>query len=203
VSEKSQLEALNQQVAACEKCILHKSRVKAVPGVGPEKADIMFIGEAPGFHENQRGLPFVGAAGKFLDDLLEKIGLRREDVFITNVVKCRPPGNRDPQSSEIEACRPYLDRQIKLIQPKMIITLGRFSMARYFPNAKISQIHGKPRKIQGVIYYPMYHPAAALHQPSLRRTVEEDMLRIPDLLVQIDEMAESKRPEQAEQLSLF
>jgi DNA polymerase len=197
------LEALNQQIAACEKCILHKSRVKAVPGVGPQKADIMFIGEAPGFHENQRGLPFVGAAGKFLDDLLEKIGLRREDVFITNVVKCRPPGNRDPQSSEIEACRPYLDRQIKLIQPKMIITLGRFSMARYFPNAKISQIHGKPRKIEGVIYYPMYHPAAALHQPSLRRTVEEDVLKIPDLLVQIDEMAESKRPEQAEQLSLF
>ena len=203
MSDKSELETLNQQIAACKKCILHKSRVKAVPGVGPQKADIMFIGEAPGFHENQRGLPFVGAAGKFLDDLLEKIDLRREDVFITNVVKCRPPGNRDPQSSEIEACRPYLDRQIKLTQPKMIITLGRFSMARYFPNAKISQIHGKPRKIEGVIYYPMYHPAAALHQPSLRRTVEEDVLKIPDLLVQIDEMAESKRPEQAEQLSLF
>ena len=203
MSERSELEALNQQIAACEKCILHKSRVKAVPGVGPQKADIMFIGEAPGFHENQRGLPFVGAAGKFLDDLLEKIDLRREDVFITNVVKCRPPGNRDPQSSEIEACRPYLDRQITLTQPKMIITLGRFSMARYFPNAKISQIHGKPRKIEGVIYYPMYHPAAALHQPSLRRTVEEDVLKIPDLLVQIDDMAESKRPEQAEQLSLF
>jgi uracil-DNA glycosylase family 4 len=203
VSEKSELEALNQQIAVCEKCILHKSRVKAVPGDGPEKADIMFIGEAPGFHENQRGLPFVGAAGKFLDDLLEKIGLRREDVFITNVVKCRPPGNRDPQPSEIEACRRYLDWQIKLIQPKMIITLGRFSMARYFPNVKISQIHGKPRKMEGVIYYPMYHPAAALHQPSLRRTVEEDVLKIPELLVQIDEMAESKRPEQAEQLSLF
>lgn len=203
MSEKSELEALNQQIAACEKCILHKSRVKAVPGDGPEKADIMFIGEAPGFHENQRGLPFVGAAGKFLDDLLEKIGLRREDVFITNVVKCRPPGNRDPQPSEIEACRRYLDWQIKLIQPKMIITLGRFSMARYFPNVKISQIHGKPRKMEGVIYYPMYHPAAALHQPSLRRTVEEDVLKIPELLVQIDEMAESKRPEQAEQLSLF
>jgi uracil-DNA glycosylase family 4 len=203
VSNKSELEALNQQIAVCEKCILHKSRVKAVPGVGPETADIMFIGEAPGFHENQRGLPFVGAAGKFLDELLDKIGLRREDVFIANVVKCRPPGNRDPQPDEIEACRPYLDQQIKLIQPKMIITLGRFSMARYFPSAKISQIHGKPRKMEGVIYYPMYHPAAALHQPSLRRTVEEDVLRIPELLVQIDEMAESKRPEQAQQLTLF
>ena len=203
MSEKSELETLHRQIAMCEKCTLHKSRVKAVPGAGPEKADLMFIGEAPGFHENQQGLPFVGAAGKFLDELLEKIGLRREDVFITNVVKCRPPGNRDPRPDEIEACRPYLDRQIELLQPKMTITLGRFSMARYFPNAKISQIHGKPRKMEGVIYYPMYHPAAALHQPSLRRTVEEDVLKIPELLAQIDELAESKQPEQAEQLSLF
>ena len=203
MSEKSTLEALHKQIAVCDKCILHKSRVKAVPGVGPAQADIMFIGEAPGFHENQQGFPFVGAAGKFLDELLEKIGLRREDVFITNVVKCRPPGNRDPQSNEIEACRPYLDRQIELIRPKMVITLGRFSMARYFPNAKISRIHGQPRKIEGVIHYPMYHPAAALHQPSLRRTVEEDVLKIPELLAQIDELAESKRPEQAEQLNLF
>lgn len=203
MSEKSELQALYQQIAVCEKCILHKSRAKAVPGAGPADADIMFIGEAPGFHENQQGLPFVGAAGKFLDELLEKIGLQREKVFITNVIKCRPPGNRDPQTDEIEACRPYLDRQIELIKPKMVITLGRFSMARYFPNAKISQIHGQPRKMEGVIYYPMYHPAAALHQPSLRRTVEEDVLKIPELLAQMDEMAESKRPEQAEQLSLF
>lgn len=203
MSERSELEALHEQIAVCEKCVLHKSRVRAVPGIGPEKTGIMFIGEAPGFHENQQGLPFVGAAGKFLDELLEKIGLRREEVFITNVVKCRPPGNRDPQSKEIEACRPYLDRQIELLQPKMIITLGRFSMARYFPNAKISRIHGQPRKMEGVIYYPMYHPAAALHQPSLRRTVEEDVLKIPELLAQIDEMVESKRPDQAEQLSLF
>ncbi len=200
---KSELQTLHEQIAVCEKCILHQSRANAVPGVGPENADIMFIGEAPGFHENQQGLPFVGAAGKFLDELLQKIGLRRGDVFITNVLKCRPPGNRDPQSDEIEACRTYLDRQIELIQPKMIITLGRFSMARYFPNAKISRIHGQPRKIEGVIYYPMYHPAAALHQPSLRRTVEEDVLKIPDLLAQIDDMAESKGPDQAEQLSLF
>ncbi len=203
MSERLELEALHEQIAVCEKCVLHKSRVEAVPGIGPEKTGIMFIGEAPGFHENQQGLPFVGAAGKFLDELLEKIGLRREEVFITNVVKCRPPGNRDPQSKEIEACRSYLDRQIELLQPKMIITLGRFSMARYFPNAKISRIHGQPRKMEGVIYYPMYHPAAALHQPSLRRTVEEDVLKIPELLAQIDEMVESKRPDQAEQLSLF
>lgn len=200
---KSELEAIHQQISRCEKCILYSSRAKAVPGDGPANADIMFIGEAPGFHENQQGLPFVGAAGKYLDELLEKIGLRREDVFITNVVKCRPPGNRDPQPEEIEACRPYLDRQIELIEPKMIITLGRFSMARYFPNAKISQIHGQPRKMGGVIYYPMYHPAAALHQPSLRRTVEEDVAKIPELLAQMDQMVESKRPEEAEQLTLF
>jgi uracil-DNA glycosylase family 4 len=200
---KSELETIHQQISRCERCILHKSRVKAVPGVGPKDADIMFIGEAPGFHENQQGLPFVGAAGKYLDELLEKIDLRRQDVFITNVVKCRPPGNRDPEPEEIEACRPYLDRQIELIAPKMVITLGRFSMARYFPSAKVSQIHGQPRKMEGVIYYPMYHPAAALHQPSLRRTVEGDVLKIPELLAQMDEMAESKRPEEAEQLSLF
>ena len=203
MSAKAELEALHQEIAVCEKCILHKSRVKAVPGAGPGDADIMFIGEAPGFHENQQGLPFVGAAGKFLDELLEKIDLKRDNVFITNVVKCRPPGNRDPQAVEIEACRPYLDQQIELIKPKMVITLGRFSMARYFPNAKISQIHGQPRKMEGVIYYPMYHPAAALHQPSLRRTVEEDVLKIPDLIAHIDEMVETKPPEQAEQLSLF
>jgi uracil-DNA glycosylase family 4 len=203
VSAKAELEALHQEIRVCEKCILHHSRVKAVPGVGPVDAEIMFIGEAPGFHENQQGLPFVGAAGKFLDELLEKINLRRENVFITNVVKCRPPGNREPQTAEIEACRTYLDRQIELIKPKMVITLGRFSMARYFPNAKISQIHGQPRKMEGVIYYPMYHPAAALHQPALRRTVEEDMLKIPDLIAQIDEIVETQPPEQAEQLSLF
>ena len=203
MSAKAELEALHQEIAVCEKCILNKSRVKAVPGAGPGDADIMFIGEAPGFHENQQGLPFVGAAGKFLDELLEKIDLKRDNVFITNVVKCRPPGNRDPQAVEIEACRPYLDQQIELIKPKMVITLGRFSMARYFPNAKISQIHGQPRKMESVIYYPMYHPAAALHQPSLRRTVEEDVLKIPDLIAHIDEMVETKPPEQAEQLSLF
>ncbi|OQY22397.1 MAG: uracil-DNA glycosylase [Anaerolineaceae bacterium 4572_32.1] len=200
---KSELEALNKEIARCKKCILHKSRVKSVPGVGPADADIMFIGEAPGFHENQQGIPFVGAAGRFLDELLAKINLQRQNVFIANVVKCRPPGNRDPEPEEIAACRPYLDRQIKVIKPKMVITLGRFSMARYFPNANISQIHGQPRKMEGVIYYPMYHPAAALHQPSLRRTVEKDVLKIPGLLARIDELIESERPEQAEQLSLF
>jgi DNA polymerase len=163
----------------------------------------MFIGEAPGFHEDQQGRPFVGQAGKFLDELLDSISLKREDVFIANVIKCRPPGNRDPLPEEVEACKSFLDRQIELIQPKLIVTLGRFSMARAFPKARISRIHGQPRKIGGVVYYPMYHPAAALHQPSLRRTVEEDMRRIPELIEQAAHMAESVPPAEAQQLSLF
>jgi DNA polymerase len=163
----------------------------------------MFIGEGPGFHEDKQGRPFVGAAGKFLEELLAGIDLKREQVFITNVVKCRPPANRDPEPDEIEACQPYLDRQLEIIRPKIVVTLGRFSMARYFPNAKISQIHGQAKKMDGVIYYPMYHPAAALHQPSLRQTVEEDMRRIPELIANIDRMDEEEPPEQVEQLSLF
>jgi uracil-DNA glycosylase family 4 len=164
---------------------------------------VMFIGEAPGFHEDKSGRPFVGAAGRFLEELLASIHMTREDVYIANVIKCRPPGNRDPMPNEIEACQPYLDRQIDLIQPRMVVTLGRFSMARYFPNNKISAIHGQPRKIQGVLYYPMFHPAAALHQPKLRRTVEEDMAKIPQLLAEIEHMQDEDQPEDAQQLSLF
>jgi uracil-DNA glycosylase family 4 len=199
----SELTDLYVEIARCTRCALSQSRVKTVPGEGPENADIMFIGEAPGFHENQQGRPFVGAAGKFLDELLASIDLHREDVYICNVIKCRPPGNRDPLSEEIEACRPFLDRQIELIQPKIIVTLGRYSMARYFSNAKISQIHGRPRKMGGIIYYPMYHPAAALHQPRYRADIERDMLKIPQLLAEIDRMADDEKPPQAEQLSLF
>lgn len=199
----SELETLHEQIRGCTSCKLRLGRTNAVPGEGPEQTDVLFIGEGPGFHEDKQGRPFVGAAGKFLEELLASIDLQREAVFITNVVKCRPPANRDPQSDEIEACRGYLDRQIELLQPKMVVTLGRFSMARYFSNAKISQIHGQPKKMDGVIYYPMYHPAAALHQPSLRRTVQEDMKRIPQLLATIDQLAEEEPPEQVEQLSLF
>jgi uracil-DNA glycosylase family 4 len=199
----SKLEALAAEVARCTRCLLHRGRTKAVPGEGPEDAEIMFIGEAPGFHEDQQGRPFVGAAGQFLEELLELVGLKREQVFIANVIKCRPPGNRDPLPEEIEACKPFLDRQIELIQPKLVVTLGRFSMARAFPKARISHVHGQPRKVGGVIYYPMYHPAAALHQPSLRRTVEEDMRRIPELLQQAAQIAESPLPPEAEQLRLF
>jgi uracil-DNA glycosylase family 4 len=199
----SELEKLAAEVATCTRCLLHQGRTKAVPGEGPENADILFIGEAPGFHEDQQGRPFVGAAGKFLDELLVSINLTRRDVFIANVIKCRPPGNRDPLPEEIEACKPFLDRQIEIIQPKLVVTLGRFSMARAFPKARISRIHGRPRKIGGVVYYPMYHPAAALHQPSLRRTIEEDMRHIPELIEQAAHMAESSPPAEAEQLKLF
>ena len=199
----SELETLAAEVAECTRCLLHRGRTRSVPGEGPGDAGIMFIGEAPGFHEDQQGRPFVGAAGKFLEELLESIGLKREDVFITNVIKCRPPGNRDPLPEEIEACRPYLDRQIESLQPQLVVTLGRFSMARAFPKARISRIHGQPRKVGGVIYYPMYHPAAALHQPSLRRTVVEDMRRIPELIERAAQIAESPLPPEAEQLRLF
>lgn len=199
----SELEALAAEITQCTRCLLHRGRTKAVPGEGPEDAEIMFIGEAPGFHEDQQGRPFVGAAGRFLEELLESIGLTREDVYIANVIKCRPPSNRDPLPDEIEACRPFLDQQIELIQPKLVVTLGRFSMARAFPKARISRIHGQPCKIGGVIYYPMYHPAAALHQPSLRRTIGEDMRRIPELLQQTAQIAESSLPPDAEQLRLF
>lgn len=200
---EAELELLAKEIAACTRCLLHRARTKAVPGEGPTNAEIMFIGEAPGFHEDQQGRPFVGAAGQYLDELLEMIHLKRDQVFIANVIKCRPPGNRDPLPEEIEACKPFLDRQLALIRPKLVVTLGRYSMARAFPNARISEVHGRPRKIDGIIYYPMYHPAAGLHQPSLRRIIEEDMRRIPEILRQAVQIEESPPPLEAEQLTLF
>jgi uracil-DNA glycosylase family 4 len=200
----SELSKLAEQVAVCTRCILSKSRTKAVPGEGPENAQILFVGEGPGFHEDKQGRPFVGAAGQFLEELLASIGMKREEVFITNVVKCRPPGNRDPMPEEIEACRAYLDRQIELIHPRVVVTLGRYSMARWFPSAKISAIHGQPRKIDGRLIVPMFHPAAALHQPSLRKDVEADFGRLPGILAEFEQMENSEPPPpEAEQLSLF
>ncbi len=200
----SELADLYNEIQVCQECILSQGRTHAVPGEGPEDADIMFIGEGPGFHEDRQGRPFVGAAGNYLEELLEKIHLKREEVYITNVVKCRPPGNRDPQPAEIDACRSYLDQQIILIRPRLIVTLGRFSMQRYFPGASISRIHGQPKRVGNVTYYPMFHPAAALHQPRWRSLLEEDILKIPDLLAKLEEIQEEE-PEipQAEQLSLF
>ena len=203
------LTRIADEVSACKKCDLNHSREKGVPGEGPPDAQIMFIGEGPGFHENMQGRPFVGAAGELLVELLKKIGLKREDVFITNVVKCRPPGNRDPFPEELSACNPYLERQIELINPSVIVTLGRYSMAKFVPNAKISEIHGRAIQSKGRLVVPFYHPAAALHRPSLRSVVEEDFTKLPDLIqnaektptIQVEETREDN--DQVEQLRLF
>jgi DNA polymerase len=197
----STLAELYQEIANCQDCELAKYRTKVVPGEGAEDAELLFIGEAPGWHEDQQGRPFVGAAGEFLDQLLASIGLTRGQVYIANVIKCRPPQNRDPLPSEMQACRKWLDRQIEIIYPKMIVTLGRYSLARYFPNENISKIHGKARRLGDIIYYPMYHPAAALHQGSLRKIIEADMLRIPQILAQGEEVIQAAV--ESQQLSLF
>ncbi len=197
----SELGELYKQIEVCQRCQLDKYRTKAVPGEGPEDAEIMFIGEAPGWHEDQQGRPFVGAAGQYLEQLVASIGLRREQVYITNVIKSRPSGNRDPLPAEIAACRPWLERQIELIRPRMIVTLGRYSMAMFFPGKTISKIHGTAQKRDDIVYYAMYHPAAALHQHSLRRTIEDDMLKIPSLLAQAKSMSETEQS--PKQLSMF
>jgi DNA polymerase len=176
------LDEIAAQVRNCTQCELHRSRTNAVPGNGNPQAEIMFIGEAPGWHEDKQGLPFVGAAGQFLNEMLASIGLTRDEVFVTNIVKCRPPGNRDPLPDEIAACSHYLDAQIAAIQPKVIVTLGRFSMARWFPGERISRIHGQARRFGSYVVVPMYHPAAALHQASLRETVEADMAKLPRII---------------------
>lgn len=191
------LTELNKEVVLCRECELSRTRTSVVPGEGAEDADIMFIGEAPGWHEDQQGRPFVGAAGKFLDELLASVNLSRETVYIANVIKCRPPSNRDPQPDEITACRKWLDRQIETIRPKMIVTLGRFSMGMFFPGKTISKIHGTSMNRDGVIYLAMYHPAAALHQQKLRQTILDDMQQIPTLLAGLQEIPESE-PEPAE-----
>ncbi len=194
--QRTALRELAEQVNACTKCDLSKNRTRAVPGEGDPNADIAFVGEGPGFHEDQQGRPFVGQAGKFLDELLASIGLRRQDVYICNVIKCRAPNNRDPLPGEIGACRPWLDRQLEIIKPRMIVTLGRFSMNRYFPGQSIGRIHGQPRQHGEVTVVPMYHPAAALHQSSLRRTIEQDFQKLPALLEgALNEETKPREPE--------
>lgn len=176
------LAELERQIRSCTRCPLSTTRTNAVPGEGPVDAEVMFIGEAPGANEDRLGRPFVGQAGAFLEELLAEAGLRRSDVYICNVLKCRPPGNRDPLPSEIEACKQYLDRQMELIDPICVVTLGRYSMARFFPSQSISRIHGKAKLIGTRWYVPMYHPAAALHQQSLRETIIADFRALPAIL---------------------
>jgi uracil-DNA glycosylase family 4 len=197
----SALTELYQQIALCHKCDIARLRTKVVPGEGAENAEIMFIGEAPGWHEDQQGRPFVGQAGQFLDRLLASINLNRQQVYIANVIKCRPPDNRDPLPTEIQNCCHWLDSQIEIIKPKMIVTLGRYSMARYFPGKTISKIHGTAVKRDNVIYFAMYHPAAALHQQSLRQDIEADMQKIPKLIAEARNVQEEKT--QPQQLNMF
>ena len=177
--ERASLEA---QVRACMLCTLAHTRKLAVPGEGPAPAPLMLIGEGPGRNEDEQGRPFVGAAGKFLDELLAAAGLQRAQVYITNVVKCRPPENRDPLPAEVAACAGYLERQIELVDPRVIVTLGRFSMARWFPVERISAIHGQARQFGARLVVPMFHPAAALHQPKIRPQLLEDFAKLPQLI---------------------
>ena len=209
MSADENLAQIAKEVAVCQKCALFHSRKNAVPGEGPANAEIMFIGEGPGFYENEQGRPFVGAAGQFLDELLAKAGLKRSDVWIGNVVKCRPPGNRDPLPEELSACNAYLERQIAAINPKIIITLGRYSMAKYMPGAKISTVHGQMRRIGERFVIAMFHPAAALHQASLRPSIEQDFAQLPRLLEQARAALQHAAPapeapkEEPKQLNLF
>ncbi len=176
------LERVSGEIRACRACVLFEGTRQAVPGEGNPDAEILLIGEAPGQNEDLQGRPFVGASGQFLTEMLRQNGLRREDVFIANVVKHRPPNNRDPLPDEIEACASFLSHQIDAIDPLVIITLGRFSLARFFPGEKISQIHGQPRKIGGRTVIPLYHPAAALHQGALRKVLEADFAKVPGIV---------------------
>lgn len=176
------LAKLAEEISVCTKCVLHESRKKSVPGDGPATAEIMFIGEGPGFHENEQGHPFVGASGKFLDQLLAQAEVTRADVFIANVVKCRPPGNRDPLPDELATCDAYLEAQIKAINPSIIVTLGRFSMNKFIPGVKISTVHGEMRKVGDRYVIPMFHPAAALHQAALKPSILADFAKLPQQL---------------------
>lgn len=210
------MQEIAKQVSVCTNCNLHLTRKRSVPGEGPINAHMLFIGEGPGFNENEMGRPFVGQAGKFLDELIGHAGYQRQDVFITNVVKCRPPENRDPLPDELAACAVYLDQQISTINPDIIVTLGRFSMAKYFPMARISAIHGKAAWVGERLIVPMYHPAAALHQPNLKNDIIADFKVLPlaieeaqkKKLTQAQHRTEVEKPvvppaDSVEQLSLF
>ena len=208
------LDDIRAQIARCRLCDLSKARNHTVPGEGNPNAKIMLIGEAPGFYEDQQGKPFIGPAGKFLDELLGHAGVSRRDVFITNVVKCRPPGNRDPEVEELEACDGYLKAQIAAIDPQIIVTLGRFSLAKFIPGVKsMRDVHGRATSYEGRTVVAMYHPAAALHQGSLRKVLEEDFRTLPMMLARLDTQAaapvapepalEAPTPPSAEQIPLF
>jgi DNA polymerase len=191
VERASALRAYADETATCERCALAAGRTQVVFGSGSPDADLMFVGEAPGFHEDQQGIPFVGQAGKLLDRLLAGIGLERSDVMIANVLKCRPPGNRDPLPEEIAACEPHLFRQIELIQPKIVATLGNFATKLLSGKPTgITRVHGQDQEVtlggNRVVLYPLYHPAAALYTPSMLKVLEQDFARIPELIARAE-----------------
>ena len=199
----SDLDDLVSRIKSCTLCSLSEKRTQAVPGEGSPDADIMFIGEGPGFYEDRDGLPFIGPSGKFLDELLASAGLRRETVYITNMVKCRPPNNRDPLPGEVDACRPYLNSQIDMISPRVIVTLGRHSFTKFFPGESLTKARGRPRRWRDITVYPMYHPAAALHNPRLRPIIVEDFDRLPSLVEAAGQMAPEQEAAPTRQFSLF
>jgi DNA polymerase len=212
VDRTQRLAAFEQAVSACTRCRLSEGRTQVVFGSGNPDADLMFVGEAPGFHEDQQGFPFVGQAGKLLDKLLAGIGLQRSDVFVANVLKCRPPGNRDPQPDEIESCEPHLFKQLELIQPRVVATLGNFATKLLTGKPTgITRVHGQEQwtAVGGnrVLLYPLYHPAAALYTPAMLRVLEEDFRRIPELLGSSEEpkptLTLAPEPDPTVQLGLF
>ncbi len=201
----SELQELHKTIAVCTDCDLCRTRTHAVPGEGAPDAEVMLVGEAPGFYKDQQARPFIGPAGRFLDALITSAGLKREQLYIANVIKCRPPDNRDPLPTEIEACRKHLRRQIELIKPRLIVTLGRYSLSWFFPRESIGKVHGRPRTRDGICFLPMYHPAAALHAGNMRKVIEEDFRRIPEVLEtarQAQPVATAPEPE-PEQMRLF
>ena len=205
---REDLVALYREAKACTRCPLYKTRTQVVFGSGNADADLMFVGEAPGFHEDQQGIPFVGRAGQLLNELLAEQGLAREDVFIANVLKSRPPDNRDPQPSEIEACRPYLEKQVELIEPKVICTLGNFSTKLLTGSPQgITRVHGEPQERQmggrPVTLFPIFHPAAGLRTPAVKQQLREDFTKLPALLAQPVAEPEPDQIPRADQLGLF
>ena len=198
----TEFDDLVRRIRSCTLCTLSQKRTQAVPGEGSRTADIMFIGEGPGFYEDRDGRPFVGQAGRLLDELLASIDLDRESVYITNMIKCRAPNNRDPLPGEIQSCGPYLDEQIALIAPRIIVTLGRYSFGKFFPSQTISKARGRPQGWNGMVIYPIYHPAAALHNPRLRPALEQDFQNLRSLLEEPAAAPTAAEPE-AEQLSFF
>ncbi len=217
MSVQEEIKKIAQEIKSCQKCPLYKSATQAVPGGPNPETEIVFVGEAPGYWEDQKGIPFCGRSGKLLDKMLNNIDLQRKDVFICNILKHRPPNNRDPKPEEIEACTPYLKQQLLAIEPKIVITLGRFALNYFIPDVYISKVHGQAKEInwQGInlLLYPLYHPAAGLRNGNIKNELKNDFLKIPDIITgkispekkEYDPIIpqKEKNPDQVKQENLF